>query len=199
MVHLERQALVEDLQMREVVDWDTPSLCPGWSVHDVLAHLVDDAKTTTFGFVRRFAGAGFDFDRSNGQGVARERRTDPWATLEAFAAVSSRTTAAPASLATRLVEALVHGEDIRRPLGIGHSYPPAAAVSAMRYQLGTSIKMGGGKERAEGLRLIATDVDFAVGSGPEARGTVLDLLVAVCGRKLMNDRIQGPGAVQLQV
>lgn len=198
MVHIERKALVEDLQMLEGIDWDTPSLCPGWSVHDVLAHLVNDAKTTPIGFIRRFAGAGFDFDRSNERGVARERRADPGSTLEAFAAVASRTTAAPAPLATRLVEALVHGEDIRRPLGIDHSYPPAAAVTAMRYQLGTSVKMGGSKERAQGLRLIATDVDFAVGSGPEARGTAMDLLLSMSGRNLMNDGLQGPGAVQLQ-
>ncbi|ALG11146.1 maleylpyruvate isomerase family mycothiol-dependent enzyme [Kibdelosporangium phytohabitans] len=205
VVHAERDALVQDLENLPAEQWATPSLCPGWDVHDVLAHLVDDAKTTYFGFVRQFAAARFDFDRYNNNAVARERADDPRRTLDAFRAVSHRTTSAPVPKATRLVETFVHGEDIRRPLGIKREYPVDHVVAALRFQLGTGVSTGGGKERAQGLRLVATDsgddsgIDFAFdhGAGPEVRGTALALLLAVSGRPVAPNELTGPGVPQI--
>ena len=51
LVHAERAALVGDLESLDAAAWETPSLCAGWTVHDVVAHLVDTAKTTRVGFV----------------------------------------------------------------------------------------------------------------------------------------------------
>ena len=150
VVHKERDALIQDLLALKTQQWTTPSLCPGWDIHAVLAHLVSDAKTTRIGFVSRLIAAGFDFYRINASGIARERSTDPAQTLAYFQGVRSRTTSAPAPLATRLVEVFVHGEDIRRPLGIDHEYPVAEVATALRYQAKTSLKLGGGKERLEG-------------------------------------------------
>ena len=65
--------------------------------------------------------ARFDFDWDNVVGVSREKRGDPANTLEAMRAAINLTLTPPATLATRLVEAFVHGEDIRRPLGIAAS------------------------------------------------------------------------------
>lgn len=197
VVHAERAALARDLETLPVPLWATPSLCPGWDVHDVLAHLVDDARTTRLGFLRRLAAAGFDFDRCNASGIARERRSDPRSTLAAFRAVSGRTTSAPAPRATRLVEAFVHGEDIRRPLSIGHDCPAAHVAEALRYQLRTGVRLGGGQERAQGLRLVAADADLDAGTGPEVRGSVLALLLAVSGRPVGPEELAGPGAAAL--
>ena len=61
-VHRERARLADDLATLPDEAWTTPSLCPGWDVHDVLAHLVDTAKTSRIGFVRRMLFARFDFD-----------------------------------------------------------------------------------------------------------------------------------------
>ncbi|WP_264795872.1 maleylpyruvate isomerase family mycothiol-dependent enzyme [Arthrobacter mangrovi] len=197
VVHDERTALVRDLEALPADKWATPSLCPGWDVHDVLAHLVDDAKTTRLGFVRRFIAAGFDFDRCNAQGVARERAKDPFGTLDAFRAAVRRTTSAPAPPATRLVEVFVHGEDIRRPLGLARSYPASHVASALAYQAATSMKLGGGKERTEGLRLEATDTEFGTGAGKLVRGTASALLLAVSGRPLDTHELAGPGTAAL--
>jgi len=198
VVHAERAALVEDLRALPAERWSTPSLCPGWDVHDVLAHLVDDARTTRLGFIRGLLAAGLDFDRLNDRGVARERAQDPSRTLEAFRAVSGRTTSAPAPAATRLVEAFVHGEDIRRPLGIRRDYPAGGVAVALRHQLCTRVKYGGGKERATGMRLVATDTDLVVGAGADVRGTAIALLLAVSGRPVNPDELVGPGAQALQ-
>lgn len=197
VVHDERRALIHDLESLEGWQWQAPSQCADWDVHDVLAHLVDTAKTTRLGFVRRMIAAGFDFDRDNATGVTRERAHDPRRTLAEFRAVSTRTSGPPAPIATRLVEAFVHGEDIRRATAIKHDYPQAHVATALDYQLRTSVKMGGGKERAERLRLVASDGDFEHGSGHEVRGATIALLLAVSGRPVAAKELSGPGAATL--
>lgn len=197
VVHAERSALIRDLETLPADRWATPSLCPGWDVHDVLAHLVNDAKTTRLGFLAGLAAARFDFDRYNKAGVARERAGGPERTLASFRAASRRTTGAPAPKATRLVEAFVHGEDIRRPLGLSRDYPVASVLDALRYQLGSGVAFGGGKERARGLCLVASDTAFTAGEGAEVRGTALALLLAVSGRPVGADELSGPGAPTL--
>ncbi|MDW5610032.1 MULTISPECIES: maleylpyruvate isomerase family mycothiol-dependent enzyme [Mycolicibacterium] len=181
-VHAERARLADDLAGLPHDAWATPSLCPGWDVHDVLAHLVDSAKSTRVGFARRMMAARFDFDADNALGIARERSDDPRDTLDALRAVVPLTRTPIAPRRTRLVEAIVHGEDIRRPLGIKACYDAHAAAAALVYQVGTAVAMGGGRERAEGLRLIATDSDYEAGRGDAVRGSTVDLLLAVSGR-----------------
>lgn len=193
MVHDERRALVRDLEKLEGAEWETPSLCHGWAVHDVLAHLVDSAKTNRRSFVRGMITARFDFDKDNESGVRRERRADPAGTLAAMRAAIELTRTPPAALATRLVEAFVHGEDIRQPLGISASYPVDGVVAALDYQLGTSVSMGGGKQRGQKVHLKASDADYARGRGPEVCGSAIDLLLAVSGRPVKAGALRGVG------
>ncbi len=127
VVHHERRALLKDLEPLPAAQWQTPSLCAGWNVHDVLAHVIDSAKTTRLSFIRRLVASRMDFDRDNAVGVEREKTREPAQTLNGLRAVLSRTSGPPASLATRLVEAFVHGEDIRRPLGDPSRLPPRRA------------------------------------------------------------------------
>ena len=194
VVHDERLALLRDLENLSAKQWETQSLCPGWDVHDVLAHLTDSAKTTRWGFIRRMVLAGFDFDKDNAVGIATQRCVDPAQTLAGFRDVLGRTSTPPAAPATRLVEAFVHGEDIRRPLGMRGDYPASPVAKALAYQLRTSVKMGGGKERAAGYTLVATDTTFGHGAGQEVHGKAIALLLAVSGRPVAPDELTGPGA-----
>lgn len=123
-VHEERRRLVSDLEDMALEEWRTPSLCPGWSVHDVVAHLIDSAVTTRLGFARQMVIARFDFDRANDHGVVKHKAIAPTDTLNTFRAVVDRTDSPPGPLATRLVEAYVHGEDI------GVRWASAAATRA---------------------------------------------------------------------
>ena len=197
IVHQERQALIDHLDGLTAEQWNTQSLCDDWTVHDVLAHLVDDAKTTKPSFVRNLILARFNFDRANQNGVDRERKHTPQQTLEAFHQVSDRTSSAPAPLASRLVEIIVHGEDIRRPLGISHVYPVDAIIAAIDYQLATSDSMGGSKDRATGLKLIATDADWSHGNGAGVRGHAIDILMTFTRRPVSNDALTGEGVTSL--
>ncbi len=89
MVHAERAALINDLKDLDDEQWEQPSLCGEWTVHDVVAHLVDTARTTRIGFVVGLARARFDFDRQNANGVLRERGDSPQETLERLGQVAS--------------------------------------------------------------------------------------------------------------
>ena len=118
LVHAERTALIDEFQDLSAEQWVEWSLCEGWNVHDVVAHLVDAARTTRLGFVVGLVRARFDFDRQNANGVERERTGSPEETLTRLRQVASRTSTPPAPLDSRRVEAVVHGEDIRRPSGL---------------------------------------------------------------------------------
>ena len=196
MVHAERAALIADLEGVDAARWDEPSLCPGWSVHDVVAHLVDTARTTRLGFVVAMARAGFDFDRQNAHGVARERGASPAQTLERLRAVARRTSIPPAPRDSRLVEEVVHGEDIRRPLGIEHDYPVAALTRLAEYYQGTD-QVVLAKGRIQGLRLVATDGPFTTGAGPLVTGTTLALIMAMVGREAFHADLAGEGVKAL--
>ncbi|MGI8700238.1 MAG: maleylpyruvate isomerase family mycothiol-dependent enzyme [Nocardioidaceae bacterium] len=74
IVHEERAALIDDLVDLDAQQWEQQSLCDEWSIHDVLAHLVDTAMTTRLGFVAGLVRTRFDFDRQNELGVRRHRQ-----------------------------------------------------------------------------------------------------------------------------
>lgn len=197
LVHAERQRLVHDLSPLRAAEWETPSLCTGWSVHDVLAHLVDSAHVGRLGFVGSMIRARGDFHRANEQGVRRRRRDDPQQTLADLQQAISLTRTPPAHRATRLVEAIVHGEDIRRPLGLQGDYPHAGVLAALAHQLRTPLSFDGGRERADGLRLVAAEDGSAWGEGLEVRGAAIDLLMAVSGRPPTPGVLSGAGASAL--
>ena len=161
MVHRERAALIEDLMDLPDEAWERQSLCGEWTVHDVVAHLVDTARTTRLGFVLGLARARFDFDLQNARGVQRHRCASPQETLESFRRVVVRRSTPPAPLDSRLVEAVVHGEDIRRPLGLTRDYPTEAVVRSLRLQARTAASFGGARELVTRCRLVAVDADVS--------------------------------------
>ncbi len=198
MVHAERAALIDDLTHLTDDQWALPSLCGDWTVHDVAAHLINNAKTTRLGIVRNMVRARFDFDRQNAQGVERERGATPQQTLARLQQVANYTSTPPAPLDSRLVEEVVHGEDIRRPLGINRTYPSEAVVRSFQYQARTPVSLGGAKQLIAPVRLRATDADVSIGDGPEVRGPALSLLLAISGRKSALGDLDGPGVPALE-
>jgi uncharacterized protein (TIGR03083 family) len=192
VIHAERRALAADLANLTPEQWTTPSLCPGWTVHDVLAHLVSTAKLTPPAFFAGLLGAGFNFTRFTAKRIAAEGARGPAATLEAFRAVETSTSAPPGPKTSWLGEVLVHGEDIRRPLGIAHDYQVPSVIAVTDFYAGSNVLIGG-KRRVSGVTLEATDTDWSRGSGPAATGPVRALLLATTGRKVALDELSGPG------
>jgi len=196
-IHAERRALADDLSDLTDEQWTTQSLCSEWSVHQVLAHQLSAAKMTPPKFFRHFAATGFKFNEYTARQVATEGAAGPAATLAAFRAAESRTSAPPGPKDTWLGEAFVHGEDIRRPLGISHDYPLPYVGRAVAFYAGSNVIIGG-KTRVAGLTLKATDTDFSVGSGPLVEGPAISLLLAASGRKCALDELSGPGVQTLR-
>jgi uncharacterized protein (TIGR03083 family) len=197
MVHAERAALIEDLVHVDDAQWEQQSLCDGWTVHDVVAHLVDTARTTRRSFVVDMVRMRFDFDRQNALGLVRGRGATPRQTLDGLREVASLTSTPPAPIVTRLVEEVLHGEDIRRPLGLTRAYPQDAVVRCLSYLARTPATFGGARERIAGVRLTATDADLSIGDGPDVRGTALALLLAASGRRVALDELDGPAVATL--
>ncbi len=193
IVHAERRALVDDLRGLTAEQWETPSLSTGWTVHQVAAHLIDSGTTGRLDFIRRMITSRGDFDRDNAVGMERHLRSRPEDTLAALEAAVDSTRTPPADLATRLVEAFVHGEDIRRPLDLAGDYPARGVAAALDYLVQTGVGMGGGKERVQGVRVVASDLDWTSGSGPELSGRGIDLLLALSGRPAGAAQLSGAG------
>lgn len=194
LVHAERAALVEDLRGLRPEQWELPSLCAGWSVHDVAAHLVDNALTTRLGFVRGLVRARLDFHRLNETGIRRHRGATPAETLQRLEAAVPRTSGPPGPVDGRLVEEVVHGEDVRRPLGLHRDHSVESLERALRAQASTPAGFGGCKELVQRVQLVADDADVTVGSGPRASGRLVDVLLAACGRADGAQRLSGEGA-----
>ncbi|KRE42015.1 maleylpyruvate isomerase family mycothiol-dependent enzyme [Knoellia sp. Soil729] len=198
LVHHERVALLRDLAVLDKDQWEVQSLSHEWTVRQVAAHLVDNARTTPMRIVVAMALARFNFDRQNAMGVERELGETAADTLEGLREVAHRRSGPPAPLDSRLVEEVVHGEDIRRPLGITRSYPVETVERSLRYQARTSVGLGGGKQRIAGVRLRATDADIVIGDGPQVHGPALSLLLLTSGRNAALPDLDGPGLTALK-
>lgn len=195
-IHAERRTLADDLADLTPEQWATPSLCDGWTIHDVLAHQLSAAKMTPPKFLKNIAAARFDFDRFAGKQVRIEGAEGPAATLAAFRAESGRTNAPPGPKETWLGEAFVHGEDIRRPLGIKRDYPLEQVARALAFYAKSQAVIHS-RKRVAGLTLAATDIDYRVGTGPLVQGPVMSLLLAAGGRQAALGDLTGPGIAVL--
>jgi uncharacterized protein (TIGR03083 family) len=193
----ERGALADDLAGLTASQWDTPSLCAGWTVRDIVAHLSATAALNPATFFVNMVKAGFNFDRfANGQ-IARRRGPDPAATLSRFRGLQNSTSAPPGPKTSWLGEVVVHGADVRRPLGIPHKYPPGAVREAIDFYKGSNLLIGS-KKRVDGLALAASDDDWQHGHGERVEGPLLSLLLAMTGRGVACDDLTGPGVQTLR-
>ena len=191
-IHAERAALATDLQTLSDAQWATPSLCSGWSVRDVLAHMTATARITPPGFFLKMLTAGFNFQKLQAKDIAVERGASPADTLARFKTQIDSSSHPPGPNDSWLGEVLVHCEDIRRPLGIRHAYPIAACVQTANFYKGSNLIIGA-KTRIEGLRLQATDTEWAHGAGPEVSGPIHSLVMAMTGRKAAVTDLTGQG------
>ena len=191
-VHEVRRSLAADLSALTEQQWATPSMCAGWTVRDALAHMTGTAKLTAGSFVAKFVTSGFNITKMQDKDIAVERGTSGADALARFRAVETSTAHPPGPIDSWLGEALVHAEDIRRPLGLVADYPMAALEQAADFYAGSNILIGT-KKRIAGVRLRATDSSWTHGDGPEAAGPMRALLSAMTGRKPALADLTGPG------
>ena len=194
--HAQRARLADDLADLTAAQWATPSLCGDWTVEEVAAHLTAAASIGRWRWIASMLGARFDPAVHNARRLAEHLGATPAETLDRFRAVVTSTVAPTGHTAAWLGEVVVHGEDVRRPLGIA-STPPAATTTPVAAFFASRDFTVAGKTLSRGLRLEATDGPFATGGGPLVTGPTLALVMALAGRESHLDDVDGPGVATL--
>ena len=176
-----------------------PSLCSGWSVHDVVAHLVVPLQVGIPRFLVAVLASRGDFDRANDRLTRRQARRPVGELTEVLRRkADSRFTPPGSGPEAPLTDLLVHGLDIRWPLGLPREVPEERVRTSLTFL--TSAPAGGLVRRGtlEGLRFEADDVDWAHGSGPTVSGSAEALLLAMTGRTTALDHLGGDGVPTLR-
>lgn len=176
--------------------WEVPTLCAGWRVRDLVAHVYSYEELGVVGIARRFLVGGLRLDRVNAARVA-ELADVPPAELVAMAQRCVRPRGLTTAFGGRvaLTDAMIHQQDIRRPLGIPREVPADRLRCALDFAR-TAPPLGA-KPRIGGLTLTTTDLDWTWGSGPAVEGPGEALLLAMAGRGAALDELSGPGAAIL--
>lgn len=195
-IHAERRQMAETWTAMSSGQWAAQSWCQGWSVQDTAGHILAAAEQTPPNFYKELASAGFRFNVFTDRGARRLAAIGPDELVRRLHARTSTTNRPPAPVMAMLGEIIVHGEDIRRPLGLKHQ-PPEEALAAVADSWKNSNLLIGSKRRITGLRLRATDSEWVHGDGPEVSGPLLSLILAMTGRKDVHPDLTGEGVAEL--
>jgi uncharacterized protein (TIGR03083 family) len=188
----ERRDLADYLSTLTPEEWDEPSLCAGWSVRDVAGHVMSYDVLGWPALLATFARSGLSLKRANQVGVERSRRlaTDELvARLRTHAVPRGVTTAFGCAVA--LTDGIIHHQDIRRALGHPRTVPLERLTAALEFTPLARVLPAPANLR--GLRMVATDVDWTHGTGPEVSGPGEALLLTLAGRPQALDELEGPG------
>jgi len=170
--------------------WAAPSLCNGWSIHDTVVHIAIHAHTSGAQRIAGLARVGFSEDRQ--MEPERTRTSDElveW--LASPAKLGGRF-----DILTQLSELVIHQQDVRRPLGIARQIPPDRLAVVLDFGIalgGLTWTMAFSRRRSKGLRLVAPDIGWWAGTGPEVRGPGEAILMALNGRADALQDLTGDG------
>jgi len=199
----QREGFIDTLEGLKPEQWLAPSLCSEWRVIDVAAHLAWAPVLSARAGAVAIARQGFSMNRmiarsaiawsTQGQGAILEQLRD-----------NARSGARPIGMpmAAALADAVVHGLDVRRALGLPGQVPAESLGPLSAFALGTPWPMnvvvgGSARRRVAGVRLVATDTDWSHGEGPDVQGTAEALLLLLYGRSPRPDELTGKGAATL--
>jgi uncharacterized protein (TIGR03083 family) len=185
------QSLADLLEGAPEQQWDTPSLCAGWRVREVVAHMTMAARYSEQEFMAGLQQCGFDFTRFSDEVAARDAGL-PAAELVANlrSEVMRHWTPPGGGYHGALNRVVIHGLDVCVPLSV----PRCCTDEAIRVVL-DDLTLGGGHAQfgisIEGRVLEATDLDWSFGSGAALRGPAECLALALCGRAVPEGRLDG--------
>jgi uncharacterized protein (TIGR03083 family) len=196
-----RRSLLGTFEGLDGDQWDVPSLCEGWRVRDVLAHLSLAARPVPppGRYLRAIARARGSFNEANRALAVVDGGGSPSELVETFRGlVEAQRVAPPGPMRTApFADVVVHSLDVRVPLGIDTAVPADHHTITLDFLLGPMSRFFGGKGRPA-ARWVATDHDWSSGTGAEVRGTLADLVLALAGRGARADRLAGDGAAAIR-
>ena len=196
-----RRELADYLDTLTDADWNTKSLCAGWTVKDVAAHLVLPLTTPVRKVVLSMVANGFSFDKANDKMsrklAANNTPQQLVATLRAQA--DKKFTPPGFGPEAPLSDVTIHTSDIRRPLGATPTVPGNRAEAILDFLTKSKGQGFVAKGRTAGLRFEATDIDWNSGNeGQVVRGPSEALILALTGRNEALDELEGEGVATLR-
>lgn len=197
-VATERTTLANLLESISAADWDRPSLCDGWRVRDVVAHVVLSGNPKLTSLVINFIRARGNVNRLILDTSIRyaEETTPQQLLAELRATIPLRVTPPGTTPTDRLMDLLVHIQDIALPLARTVEMPTPAARLAIDRVWKTNWLFHA-QDRFSSYRLTATDANWSVGTGPTIEGPIADLLLLTTGRTAKLSALTGAGAALL--
>jgi uncharacterized protein (TIGR03083 family) len=196
MARAEREEFAALLEGLTPQQWECPTLCKGWRVRDVVAHVIGYDPLSRMQLVRLMAKGLVTRGGSNAVEVAEYADKSPdelAALLRQYAVPQGLTSGFGGRIA--LTDGMIHQQDIRRPLGIPRTIPAESLRTALEFTKYAPRLLGAWQAR--GVRLVATDLDWSHGKGSEVRGSGEALLMAMAGRRVALDDLDGPGKAKL--
>ena len=190
-VAAELTSLADLLDGASDAQWDTASLCVGWRVREVVAHMTMAARYSEEEFMAELQRCGFDFTLLSNEVAARDAILPADELIENLRSEAMQHWAPPGGgYRGALNHVVIHGLDVTVPLGV----PRLAPDQTIRVIL-DDLTQGDGTVRFgvdfAGRRLQTTDLDWSFGAGPVLRGAAADLALVVCGRSLPPGRLEG--------
>ena len=178
-------------------EWSQPSLCEGWTNHDVLAHLVVGCSAGATALTAEMLRHGGSFDRANAalaRSLAATR--SPAELLDDFARLTER----PRGLGRYfprplfLGDRVTHELDMVFALGREPTIPADGLIAVLNTQVRVPNPFVPAFRNSQGLRLSATDADWTHGvAGPNVRGRAAELVSVLGNRPAMLVRLGGDG------
>ena len=194
LVEAERSALVKTLEGLDDVGWNSASLCRGWRVRDVVAHLLMPYELSLPRFLAAIAGARFSFDRMADRWARRDARS-PRQLVEALRATTHGSFGVPGAPAEApLSHLVIHLEDIYRPLGLAHDLDPRSAEIVLEQMTGPRFRASSVPGLLDGVALAASDTAWRSGTGAPVVGSSSALIATLAGRTAALDELSGDGA-----
>jgi uncharacterized protein (TIGR03083 family) len=183
MVTADYLALGDLLEALPTSRWDTPSLCEGWRIREVVAHLTMPARYGEAEFMAELKDCDFDFGRLSNR-IAERDAALPTPTLvsNVFSEVLHGWQPPGGGAMGALNHVVIHSLDITVPLGVQRRSPD----TTIRVILDSMASGGAEKFGVDisALTLTATDLAWSAGSGPQRSGSAEDLVLFMAGRKV---------------
>lgn len=194
--------LADQLEGLSPEQWATQSLCSEWTVRDVVAHLVVTRRTSMprlmLPVAAAFVKARGNVNRANVALTAKEAKR-PTAELVADLRRNAGRHFKPLGFGSEapLADVLVHGQDIRIPLGLSTDGPSDSWRVALEVGVTSRARRVFGLWSLDGLRFAATDLDWTYGDGDHVSGPAIALALAIGGRDARVGDLSGPGVPRL--
>jgi uncharacterized protein (TIGR03083 family) len=200
MIAAERRDLADLIESLTAEQLDTPSLCQAWTVKQVAGHLVAAVAAQRRLFVPLMVRTGFNIHKANAL-LAREIAGRPAAELAAALRDHAQPVGRPPPIVGydgQLTDLHVHGQDMRRPLGVPHHLRPDGLRVSLDFLVSRRAVGFVAKRRLAGLRFLATDLDWAWGDGPVVQGAAEAVMLALTGRPIVLAELAGDGLTMLR-